>query len=80
MKSRTTGHATRAATEKIADAKLQIEGEGLADCVLAAVLMSDGGESFESSAEEERELLAAIEEADRAETMDGEALVRSLRG
>jgi hypothetical protein len=79
MSDESETRAMRIATGRIVDGKVELEGEALAEGVLVTVLIPETDESFESSVDGERELLAAIEEADRDETTDGAALLRSLR-
>lgn len=69
----------RIATGKIVSGKVEIEGEPLAEGAVVTVLVREPDESFEVPIEQEQELLSAIEEADRGDTTDGAALVRSLR-
>jgi hypothetical protein len=73
------GAEMRIATGKIVSGKVEIEGEPLAEGAVVTVLVREPDESFEVPIEQEQELLSAIEEADRGDTTDGAALVRSLR-
>jgi hypothetical protein len=73
------GAKMRIATGRIVSGKVEVEGEPLAEGAVVTVLVREADESFEVPVEQEQELLAAIEEADRGETTDGAALVRSLR-
>ena len=44
------------------------------------VITQDAGEAFQLTEEQEQELLASIDEADRGESVDGYDLLRQLRG
>jgi hypothetical protein len=74
------GIKMRIATGRIVSGKVEIEGEPLDEGSVVTVLVREEGESFEVSADQERDLLAAIAEADGDETTDGATLLRSLRG
>lgn len=58
--------------------KVVVEGEPLQDGAKVTVIAREGDESFELSPADEAEILAAMAEADRGETVDGAELLKSL--
>jgi hypothetical protein len=54
-------------TGKVRRGAVEVEGKELPEGATATVLVSEGDETFELGPEEERLLLAAIEEAERGE-------------
>jgi len=69
----------RIATGKVVGGKVVVEGAPLDEGATVTVLARESGETFEVSAEQEAELLSAIAEADRGETVSAEEQLRSLR-
>jgi len=59
--------------------KVVVEGAGLDEGSVVAVLSRDPDGSFSLSAEDETELLAAIAEIERGEFVSAEALLEDLR-
>ncbi len=68
----------RIATGKVVGGKIVVEGAPLDECATVTVLAQESGETFDVSAEQEAELLAAIGEADRGETVSAEEQRRKL--
>ncbi|MCC5863358.1 MAG: hypothetical protein JJT93_15765 [Gammaproteobacteria bacterium] len=57
------------ASGTVVDGKIVLQGEALSEGALVTVLAREGDETFTVSADEERELLAAISEAERGEAI-----------
>jgi hypothetical protein len=70
----------KVATGKVVSGKIVVDGNPFAEGSTVTVLAPEDGEAFELSAEEEVTLLAAIEEADRGQVIDGEEFLRDLGG
>jgi hypothetical protein len=70
----------RVATGKVIEGKIVVEGLPLEEGALVTVLAHDQYETFHLSPTEEAELLLAIAEADRGETVSGAELLRHLPG
>jgi hypothetical protein len=68
----------RIANGRIVDGKVEVEGEPLAEGSIVTVLVRDEDESFQVPSAQEAALLAAIDEADRGEVIDGAEFLRSL--
>jgi hypothetical protein len=68
----------RIANGRIVDGKVEVEGEPLAEGSIATVLVRDEDEGFQVPSNQEAALLAAIDEADRRELIDGADLLRNL--
>ena len=68
----------KVATGKVIDGRVVVEGAPLDEGATVTVLARDDDEAFEVSPEEEAALLLAIGEAERGETMSGEALLEGL--
>lgn len=68
----------RVATGKVIAGKILVDGEPLTEGATVTVLAPDDGGVFELDAEDEAALLAAIEEADRGDMVDGAQLLREL--
>lgn len=64
---------------KVIDGKVVVEGETLEEGATVTVLAREGEETFHLDEEQERELLEAIEEADRGELVDAAEFFRDLR-
>lgn len=69
----------RIATGKVVAGKLELEGEPLEEGATVTVLVPEADETFELTPEEQRALRASLEEANRGEFVDAEALLRELR-
>lgn len=59
--------------------KVVVEGPGLDEGAVVAVLSRDATGSFTLSAQDEQELLAAIAEIERGEFVSAETLLEDLR-
>ena len=59
--------------------KVVVEGPGLDEGAVVAVLSRDAAGSFTLSAQDEQELLAAIAEIERGEFVSAETLLEDLR-
>ncbi|MGH7858936.1 MAG: hypothetical protein ACREQY_16545 [Candidatus Binatia bacterium] len=68
----------KVATGKVVSGKVVIEGDPLPNGAKVTVISREGDETFVLSPEDEAEILAAIAEVDRGETIDGEELLKSL--
>ena len=60
--------------------KVVVSGGELPEGSKVTVITQDAGEAFQLTEEQEQELLASIDEADRGESVDGYDLLRQLRG
>ena len=69
----------KVATGTVADGKVVIEGEALAEGSTVTVVLREEDETFELKAEEEAELLASIADIERGELISGEELLQRLR-
>ena len=69
----------RVATGKVIGGKVVVEGAPLDEGAVVTVLAREAGEAFDVSAEQEAELLAAIGEAERGETIAAQDHLRSIR-
>jgi len=67
----------RITTGKVRDGAIDLEGEVLPEGSIVTVIAPDEEEVFELGPNEEADLIAAIEEADRDETVDA-SVVRDL--
>ena len=67
------------ATGKVVEGRVVVEGATLDEGATVTVLARDDDESFELSSEQEVELLLAIEEAERGETISANELLQNLR-
>ncbi len=70
--------AVRVAIGTVVAGKVVLEGEPLPDGARVTVLVPDGDDTFELSPEDEAELLSAIAEADRGNTVDAASVIASL--
>jgi hypothetical protein len=68
------------ATGTVVEGKVVVEGLPLAEGSRVTVLAHEPDESFEVTPEMENELLQAIGEADRGETVSAEVVLQGLRG
>ena len=68
----------RVSVGKVVAGKVVVEGEALQEGATVTVLAPDNDESFELSAEEEGELLAALEEANAGRLVDGTEVLREI--
>jgi hypothetical protein len=64
---------------KVIDGKVVVDGETLEEGETVTILAREGDETFHLDEEQERELLEAIEEADRGELVDAAKFFRDLR-
>ncbi len=69
----------RVATGKVVGGKVIVDGTPLDEGATVTVLAREAGETFEVSPEQEAELLSAIAEADRGDTVPADEHLRSLR-
>lgn len=69
----------KVATGRVVGGKVLLEGEPLEEGSVVTVVASEGDETFEVSAEDERALLAAIAQADRGQVVSWEELRDQLR-
>lgn len=63
---------------KVVEGKVVVDGPPLTEGSLVTILATEDGEGFDLSAEEEAELLLAIAEAERGETVSGEEMLERL--
>jgi hypothetical protein len=70
----------KVATGRVVSGKIVVEGEPFAEGATVTVLAPEDGEAFELNADDEAALLAAIEEADRGDVIDGDQFLRDLDG
>jgi hypothetical protein len=68
----------RVATGKVVAGKVIVEGEPLPDGAKVTVIARDDAETFDLSPEDEAEILSAVAEAERGETMDAAQLLETL--
>jgi hypothetical protein len=68
----------RIATGKVVAGKVVVDGEPFEEGARVTVIAADVTETFELGREDEAALLAAIEEANRGEVVDGVKLVAKL--
>lgn len=67
----------RITTGKVRDGAIDLEGEVLPEGTIVTVIAPDDEEAFELAPNEEADLIAAMEEADRDQTVDS-FIVRDL--
>ncbi|MFQ5744992.1 MAG: hypothetical protein ACE5HV_15605 [Acidobacteriota bacterium] len=65
---------------KVVSGKVVVEGESLPDGAKVMVIAREDDETFEFSPEEEAEILSAIAEADRGETVSPAEVLGGLPG
>ena len=70
----------KVATGKVVSGKIIVDGDSFEEGSTVTVLATENGETFELSADDEAALLAAIEEAERGDVIDGEQFLRGLGG
>lgn len=68
----------KVATGRVESGKIVVDGNPFAEGSTVTVLAPEDGEAFELSGDDEAALLAAIEEADRGDVIDGEQFLRHL--
>jgi len=68
----------RVATGKVVSGKIVVEGEPFAEGSSVTVVAPENGEVFDLSPADEAALLAAIDEAERGDVVDGDQLLRDL--
>jgi len=71
--------AMKVATGKVIAVKVVVEGEPLEEGSTVTVLCRESEKLFDATPEQEIELLAAIAEADRGDTVPVDALLRELQ-
>jgi len=69
----------KVATGKVVGGKIVLEGEPLAEGSVVTIVAREDDETFEVSPEEEKALLAAIDQAERGEVVSWEELREQLR-
>jgi len=69
----------RITTGKVRDGAIDLEGEVLPEGSIVTVIAPDEEEVFELGPNEEADLIAAIEEADRDQTVDSSVIGELLR-
>ena len=67
------------ATGRVVEGKVVLEGERLADGTIVTVVVREGEETFDVSAEDERALLEALSQADRGQVVSWDELRAQLR-
>lgn len=67
------------ATGKVVEGKVVVEGAPLDEGAVVTILIREDGETFDVTAEQEAELLAAIAEAERGETVSAREHLEALR-
>lgn len=67
-------------TGKVVHGRIDVPGDVLTEGSVVTLLVSEEEEGFELSPELEDELVEAMAEADRGETVDGWELLRNLKG
>jgi hypothetical protein len=67
-------------TGKVVHGRIDVPEDVLTEGSVVTMLVSEGEEGFELSPELEDELVEAMAEADRGETVDGWKLLRDLKG
>ena len=65
-------------TGHVVNGTIVVEGERLEEGTTVTVLAKEDDESFQLSAEDEAELLVAIEQANRGDVVSGDELLRQL--
>ena len=68
----------RVTSGKVVDGRIEVPGEDLTEGTIVTVLAPENEETFRLGPEEEAELLASIEEADRGETVPAEEVLRKI--
>lgn len=68
----------RVSVGKVVAGKVVVEGEALREGDIVTIIAPEDDESFELSAEEESQLLAALEEAKAGRLVGGSELLREL--
>lgn len=68
----------KVATGTVVAGRVVVEGEPLPDGAKVTVIAREDDETFELSPAEEAEILSAIAEAERGETVDAAQLLESL--
>ena len=70
----------KVATGKVVSGKIVVDGNPFSEGSTVTILAPEDGEVFELGADDEAALLAAIEEADRGDVIDGDQFLRDLSG
>jgi hypothetical protein len=66
-------------TGRVHDGKIEVDSDSLPEGACVTVLAGEGDETFELNAADEAELLAAIAQANRGETVSASELLHDLR-
>jgi hypothetical protein len=66
-------------TGKVNNGVIHIEGKDLPDGTTVTLLVHEGDETFELDASQEKEMLAAIAEADRGELQSATEIFEQIR-
>ncbi len=69
----------RVSTGTVVNGRIEVPGEGLPEGAEVTILSPEGQEAFTLGAEAEAALLARIEEAEQADVISGDELLRKLR-
>ncbi len=69
----------RITTGKVRDGAIDLDGEVLPEGSIVTVIARDDEEEFELEPNEEADLIVAIEEADRDQTVDSSIVLDQLR-
>jgi hypothetical protein len=69
----------RMATGKVVEGKVVVEGAPFDEGAIVTVLARDADETFDLTHEQSDELLAAIAELDRGESVDAADLLKDIR-
>ncbi|HEX9940840.1 MAG TPA: hypothetical protein VGG03_02390 [Thermoanaerobaculia bacterium] len=70
----------RVTTGKVVEGKIVVEGEPFEEGITVTILAPESDEAVQLSPEEEADLLEAMAEADAGDFVDGEEVLRELRG
>jgi hypothetical protein len=69
----------RVATGKVVGGKVVVDGDAFAEGAIVTVVAREGDETFVATPEQEAELLGAIAECERGETITSAELLERLR-
>ncbi|MCK6556902.1 hypothetical protein L6Q96_20350 [Candidatus Binatia bacterium] len=70
----------KVALGKVVSGKIVVAGNPFSEGSTVTVFAPEDGEIFEISADDEAALLAAVEEADRGDVIDGDQFLRDFAG
>ena len=68
----------RIATGRVVSGKVELEGEPLREGARVTVLVRESDETFDLPSDQEADLLASLEEANRGDLVDAEAILHEL--